>query len=865
MFLVTLVAVLLLPLLAHAYVGLFSRYAADDYCLAVADLSNGLLAAIWDWYTSWTGSWSAIAAMLLARRIPPTLVGYWSAFALSSWLALLAWIIWQLRAGGRRWRRWLTSMVLAELIIVLTLDGPPLMAEQVLYWLNAGLRYLAPQLVLAACVGVGLYALGARSAGIPWFSVSLVGGLAFLATGFAETHLAAQVAASSVAFATTFLVSPSRRRQVTPWILAALCGSVLGAAVVVLAPGTVVRQSHFGTPPGPLRLSLTTLEYAAAFVTELLARAPWNVALATVVPATLACCVDRVTIATIIQRHREAAELRGYLFAIPLGMFILISAALAPAAWALSVYPPVRAILTPQCVLFAGLVAWGYLLGRWIRLRFDVGASGRLSVCAPLALGLACLYPIVTGRSVLGRRTEAIAYARTWDALHRDATEAAANGVPAIARPTPENLGGMDMIGAEPSFWVNGCVSGYYGVAVTGYLPPPLPTGTEQRNMTRVLASADVADIIGYTVSRDTITAGALSVRVEWLPIVRTDRPYKVLVAMYDSEGQPIVQQEADLMEGRYGSHVWIPGRPFIDTYVVRLPGPAQAVAQARLFIGLYDEPDVPQLVPASVSQILAGGASLGNVRIRGFTVSVTSLPSLPDSSTSVRIVRGITDGNRTVEDIPANVDGVRTVRVHELERLQLLLGADAAHHGFLVREGELHALLPGMTLDTRGGVLHWLVATGLQGIQELAFVREEGGTPNARLQVQVYVDAPSARSTWRMAVGAPVPGTTVTQPFVVGGWALDLTATSGSGVGTVDVWAYPEPGPGAVPILLGSSESGAARPDVGEIFGSQFAHSGFGLFADKLQRGDYDLAVVARRDEVGPPGDARFVHITVR
>ena len=382
--------------------------------------------------------------------------------------------------------------------------------------------------------------------------------------------------------------------------------------------------------------------------------------------------------------------------------------------------------------------------------------------------------------------------------------------------------------------------------------------------MTRVLASTEIADVIGYTVSRDTITAGALIVRVEWLPILRTDRPHQVLLAMYDADGQQIVHQAADLMEGRYGSHLWIPGRPFVDTYVVRVPQPARATDRARLFIGLYAEPDVPQLVPASISQVLAGGAYLGNVRIRGFTVSVASLASLRDSPTPVQLVRGIALGNSTGEDIPTNADWVRTVRVHELERLGIRLGADAAHHGFLVRGGELHALPSGMTLDTRRGVLHWLVAPGLQGTLELAFVREEGGVPVERLRLQVHVDA-SARSTWRMSVDAPIADTTVMQPFVVGGWALDIDATTGSGVDAVDIWAYPESGAGATPILLGSSESGGSRPDVGKIFGDQFARSGFTLAASRLQRGVYDLAVVARHDAANTLGDARFVRINVR
>jgi hypothetical protein len=54
----------------------------------------------------------------------------------------------------------------------------------------------------------------------------------------------------------------------------------------------------------------------------------------------------------------------------------------------------------------------------------------------------------------------------------------------------------------------------------------------------------------------------------------------------------------------------------------------------------------------------------------------------------------------------------------------------------------------------------------------------------------------------------------TVSQPFVIGGWAVDTSAPSGSGVPFLHVWAFPARRSPA--IFLGQVDTGGARPDIG-------------------------------------------------
>jgi endonuclease/exonuclease/phosphatase family metal-dependent hydrolase len=99
---------------------------------------------------------------------------------------------------------------------------------------------------------------------------------------------------------------------------------------------------------------------------------------------------------------------------------------------------------------------------------------------------------------------------------------------------------------------------------------------------------------------------------------------------------------------------------------------------------------------------------------------------------------------------------------------------------------------------------------------------------------------APAAAAV-TVVMDAPRANTTVRVPFALGGWALDTASTSGTGVSTMHVWAFPVTG--AAPVFLGVTGSGA-RPDVAAIYGSRFLQSGFNLAVYSLAPGAYTVVV---------------------
>src|SRR5207248_1704085 len=101
-----------------------------------------------------------------------------------------------------------------------------------------------------------------------------------------------------------------------------------------------------------------------------------------------------------------------------------------------------------------------------------------------------------------------------------------------------------------------------------------------------------------------------------------------------------------------------------------------------------------------------------------------------------------------------------------------------------------------------------------------------------------ISIDTPSAEST------------IASRGFGVSGWAFDRSATTDSGVDTLHVYAFPDPGSGRAPIFLGVAAVGIARDDVARAYGIQYANSGYVLGVDSaaagLSPGAYDIVVCA-------------------
>jgi hypothetical protein len=106
------------------------------------------------------------------------------------------------------------------------------------------------------------------------------------------------------------------------------------------------------------------------------------------------------------------------------------------------------------------------------------------------------------------------------------------------------------------------------------------------------------------------------------------------------------------------------------------------------------------------------------------------------------------------------------------------------------------------------------------------------------------------ARPDVAAAFGARYESSSVVdQPLTIAGWALDRSATSGTGIDHVLVYANRLPdAESAVGTMtfVGAAEYGLPRPAIANAFGPQFVNSGFRLTVSGLAPGFYRFAVYA-------------------
>jgi subtilisin family serine protease len=134
------------------------------------------------------------------------------------------------------------------------------------------------------------------------------------------------------------------------------------------------------------------------------------------------------------------------------------------------------------------------------------------------------------------------------------------------------------------------------------------------------------------------------------------------------------------------------------------------------------------------------------------------------------------------------------------------------------------------------------------------------GGSSYPRIRVDAAV---SALRVADPLMRIEVPGnSSVVEPFVVAGWAIDRGSVSDAGVDAVHVWAYPFDG--SPPLFIGATTSLASRNDVANVFGARFVQSGFSVSVQDLSPGSYVLTAAAHSTVTGDFNQIRSVVVTI-
>ena len=444
-----------------AYLGIFSRYSSDDYCLSAFFLSGDFVDIMTRRYFVSSSRYTNILFIGLVDNlfgwynvaILPALMLFLFVFGLYLLLKEIGQIL------ALEWNSGLVFFMAVSVAYFSVLQIPAL--YETLYWRAGMTSHFAP-LVFIPFFGVFLLRQIKRAERRPpslWIQVVCFLS-PFLIGGFSEPPTALMVTILTLAiFAVWWWGRLESRRSSLTILLWALIGALSALIVMGLAPANSLRLQT--SPPGLVELIFRIIQFPFDFIADTFKSLPIPTLISVAVPAVL-FYVKFAYFSPELSKERRN-RLGMLLFLIPLLAYLLIAASFAPSAYGQS-YPVARARFIGRLLLTSALMLEGALLGilvAQIRTRFF--RSVYVRGFAMLTLILLALYPLrtawLTSKQIAAYQQRAAA----WDARDSEIRALEAQGVrDLIVRFLPEEE--IQDLGDHTGFRLNRCAAALYAV-----------------------------------------------------------------------------------------------------------------------------------------------------------------------------------------------------------------------------------------------------------------------------------------------------------------------------------------------------------------------------------------------------------------
>lgn len=451
-----------------AWLGVYSRYWADDWCYNanLKDLGFWGFMQGYTYITTYASnrfSLTLFSAALQAFAIPGL---QWMTFGtIALWTSGLAVFLRNLRRMTGGARSSFPPVLLALLSVYFALYLAPHLYQSV-YWRSGFLPYTAP-LVFS----VWIFALLTRQAISEKPSLlltALTGLLSLLAGGFSEAGCAFLVAALGLY---TLLAGLGYIRK-RPWAVKSLPGAVaallfalLAMALLIYSPTSQVRVARYGGAAGIAELAALLARFTYAFFAASLKD----------YQHLLIFAIAALSGFLLTPPREPGMGWRAWLAAMSLlaGLaLILVAASLAPSAYIEKGLPALRAQVIPRFVVVLALAFAGWTTGQMLQGFHAPKWSPSLAVLLLLLSHAWTVYSISATAAKIDLYSKR---AQAWD--QRDAVirlEAAATAtsvlVPAIDGAPVGGIRDLDPPG-KTGFWITKCAERFYGVKIKIFFP----------------------------------------------------------------------------------------------------------------------------------------------------------------------------------------------------------------------------------------------------------------------------------------------------------------------------------------------------------------------------------------------------------
>ena len=450
-----------IPLALYGFLGTFSRYGSDDYCISAFYLQKNIANAMIQRYLTATSRYTNIIFTGLADKI----FGWYNVAILPGlMLALFVWglylllkeIVEMLRL---EWSRGLVFL-LALLVVYFSIAQAPNLYET-LYWRAGMTSHFAPLIFIAF---FGMFLLkqirkvheGSASLWVQaaCFMIPLVVG------GLSEPPTALMITILGLATVAAWWWSDARSRRSVLVLLAwSLLGALTALIIMAMAPANALRTQT--ATPGLMELLSRIIYYPLYFIVDTLRAYPIPTLASVIVPALLFHVKYAYDSRNL---SREARNRLGILMIVVLLLtYLFIAAGFAPSAYGQS-YPVPRARFIGRVLMTMALITEGALLGSLAsQLRSSLFQSSFFQGLATVALIILMLYPLRTAGRLAGEIPVYRERAVAWDAREAEIKAMKADGqTDLVVRFLSKER--LQDLGDHKGFRLNRCAATLYGV-----------------------------------------------------------------------------------------------------------------------------------------------------------------------------------------------------------------------------------------------------------------------------------------------------------------------------------------------------------------------------------------------------------------
>jgi hypothetical protein len=457
-------AIFIVGLGMYAFLGVYFRYWADDWCYN-ADFRNlSFLETLRGYAYNVTYTPSRYSVTILAGMF--YLLGVFGLQILVP-LSLLLWA-WGLvrlfkNISAISGYPLLTpqAILLAAIIVYFSVHLAPHLYQS-LYWNTGFFTYTFP-LVLAPWV---LTLVTDQNPSTP--KLILIAFLALLAGGFSEASCTVLVSILALYTVIAFIGSRFQKlwaQKTLPGALVALTFALIAMALLIFAPTTQIRAERYGEPASLPELVILLFNFTREFVT--LSVKDYQQLLIILLSGLFGFVLSA--------KHEEQINVLKTA-ALGLGIFVLaallVAASLTPSAYIERGLPILRTQIIPRYIMVFAFVAMGWIAGYALR---NLYAPTWLQTTATVALLVALVFPIFT---IFASSKYVPVYsqrAELWDQREATILSAIDNNqqrveVIAIDGAPVGGIRDFDPPG-KTGFWISRCAMDYYGIRFQVTLP----------------------------------------------------------------------------------------------------------------------------------------------------------------------------------------------------------------------------------------------------------------------------------------------------------------------------------------------------------------------------------------------------------